>query len=331
MNGLAIISIAVGLFVIVLIAKGLRIIKQSEAMVVERLGKYHATLTAGINIIIPFIDQPRKSTWRYLRETGDGRRFAKMEMKDRIDLRETVFDFPKQNVITRDNVVTEINALIYFQIVDPIKSVYEINNLPNAIEKLTQTTLRNVIGEMDLDDCLSSRDTINMKLRAILDEATNKWGVKVNRVELQDINPPRDIKEAMEKQMRAERNRRAQIIDAEGTKRAAILEAEGNRDADINEAEGIKQSQILKAEGEAKARVAVAEAEAEAIRRIAEAVAQTKADPTQYLIAMKYIETLEKMMDGQHGQNKIVFMPYEASSLIGSVGGIKELIEIQKS
>lgn len=330
MTGLTIISIAISVFVVVLIAKGLRIIKQSEAMVVERLGKYHKTLAAGINIIIPFIDQPRSTTWRSVREAADGRRFTAMKMLDRIDLRETVFDFPKQNVITRDNVVTEINALIYFQIVDPIKSVYEISNLPNAIEKLTQTTLRNVIGEMDLDDCLSSRDTINMKLRAILDEATNKWGVKVNRVELQDINPPHDIKEAMEKQMRAERNRRAQIIDAEGTKKAAILEAEGSRDADINQAEGIKQSQILKAEGEAKARIAVAEAEAEAIRRIAEAVKEMKTDPTQYLIAVRYIETLEKMMDGEKGQNKIVFMPYEASSLMGSLGGLKELMDVQK-
>lgn len=330
MSPLLVISIAFGLFVLVLIGKGLRIIKQSEAMVIERFGKFHKVLAAGINIIIPFIDQPRKSTWRILRQTADGRKFASIQMKDRIDLRETVFDFPKQNVITRDNVVTEINALIYFQIVDPLKSVYEINNLPNAIEKLTQTTLRNVIGELDLDDCLSSRDTINMKLRAILDEATNKWGVKVNRVELQDINPPRDIKEAMEKQMRAERDRRAQIIDAEGSKKAQILEAEGRKGADINQAEGVKQAKILRAEGEATARLRVAEAEAEAIQKIATAVADTKADPTQYLIAMKYIETLEKIMDGQNGQQKVVFMPYEASGLMGSVGGIKELLDVNK-
>ena len=330
MTGFTIIAIAIGIFVVVLIAKGLRIIKQSEAMVIERLGKYHKTLNAGINIIFPFIDQPRQSTWRMSREGADGRRYAVVKMKERIDLRETVFDFPKQNVITRDNVVTEINALIYFQIVDPLKSVYEINNLPNAIEKLTQTTLRNVIGELNLDDCLSSRDTINMKLRAILDEATNKWGVKVNRVELQDINPPRDIKEAMEKQMRAERDRRAQIIDAEGSKKAQILEAEGRKGADINQAEGVKQAKILRAEGEATARIRVAEAEAEAIQKIAQAVAETKADPTQYLIAMKYIETLEKIMDGQSGQQKVVFMPYEASGLMGSVGGIKELLDVNK-
>ncbi|MDA8695718.1 paraslipin, partial [Flavobacteriales bacterium] len=185
---------------------------------------------------------------------------------------------------------------------DPVKSVYEISNLPNAIEKLTQTTLRNVLGELDLDECLSSRDTINTKLRAILDEATNKWGVKVNRVELQDINPPQDIKEAMEKQMRAERSRRAQIIEAEGTKTAAILQAEGQKGADINQAEGERQAAILQAEGRANARLQVAEAEAKAIRMVAEAVSTTKADPTQYLIAVRYVEALEKMMETFHVQ-----------------------------
>ena len=242
-------------------------------------------------------------------------------------MRETVFDFSRQSVITKDNVVTEINALIYFQIVDPVKSVYEINNLPNAIEKLTQTTLRNVLGELDLDQCLSSRDTINTRLRAILDEATNKWGVKVNRVELQDINPPQDIKEAMEKQMRAERSRRAQIIEAEGTKTAAILEAEGRKGADINQAEGERQATILAAEDRAQARLQVAEAEAEAIRKIAEAVATTKADPTQYLIAVRYVEALEKMMDTSNDKSRVVFMPYEASGMMGSVGSIKELLK----
>lgn len=256
-----------------------------------------------------------------------GERVVAYQMLDRIDMRETVFDFSRQSVITKDNVVTEINALIYFQIVDPVKSVYEINNLPNAIEKLTQTTLRNVLGELDLDQCLSSRDTINTRLRAILDEATNKWGVKVNRVELQDINPPQDIKEAMEKQMRAERSRRAQIIEAEGTKTAAILEAEGRKGADINQAEGERQATILAAEGRAQARLQVAEAEAEAIRKIAEAVATTKADPTQYLIAVRYVEALEKMMDTSNDKSRVVFMPYEASGMMGSVGSIKELLK----
>ena len=327
MEGYSFISIALLILSTVVVVRGLRIVKQSEALVIERLGRYRNTMTAGINILIPFVDRPRASVWRYASENALGERVVAYKMLDRIDLRETVFDFPRQSVITRDNVVTEINALIYFQIVDPVKSVYEINNLPNAIEKLTQTTLRNVLGELDLDECLSSRDTINTKLRAILDEATNKWGVKVNRVELQDINPPQDIKEAMEKQMRAERSRRAQIIEAEGTKTAAILEAEGRKGADINQAEGERQATILAAEGRANARLKVAEAEADAIRQIAEAVSKTKADPTQYLIAVRYVEALEKMMDTSNDKSRVVFMPYEASGMMGSVGSIKELLK----
>jgi regulator of protease activity HflC (stomatin/prohibitin superfamily) len=327
MEGYSFISIALLILSTVVVVRGLRIVKQSEALVIERLGRYRTTMTAGINILIPFVDRPRASVWRYASENALGERVVAYKMLERIDLRETVFDFPRQSVITRDNVVTEINALIYFQIVDPVKSVYEINNLPNAIEKLTQTTLRNVLGELDLDECLSSRDTINTKLRAILDEATNKWGVKVNRVELQDINPPQDIKEAMEKQMRAERSRRAQIIEAEGTKTAAILEAEGRKGADINQAEGQRQATILEAEGRANARLKVAEAEAEAIRKISEVVSKTKADPTQYLIAVRYVEALEKMMDTSNDKSRVVFMPYEASGMMGSVGSIKELLK----
>lgn len=324
-----ILSIVLLIIAIAIVVKGVRIVQQSETMVIERLGRYHKTLAAGINIIIPIVDRPRPIAWRSLREQS-GRRVLQYQNKERVDMRETVFDFPKQGVITKDNVVTEINALIYFQVVDPIKAIYEINNLPNAIEKLTQTTLRNVIGELELDECLTSRDTINMKLRTILDEATNKWGVKVNRVELQDINPPMDIKEAMEKQMRAERTRRAQIIEAEGMKRAAILKAEGQRDAEINEAEGNKQSRVLRAQGDAEARLAIAAAEAEAIRRIADAVSQTKADPTQYLIAVRYIETLEQILREGGAGSKTVFMPYEASGLMSSVGGLKELLEASK-
>ena len=323
----SIISTFILIFAALIVIKGIRIVKQSESMIIERLGKYSSTLEAGINVIIPIIDKPRTVQWRYAVEDGQGRRYVTYKSRERIDLRETVFDFPKQSVITKDNVVTEINALIYFQIVDPVKSVYEINNLPNAIEKLTQTTLRNVIGELELDDCLASRDTINNKLRIILDDATNKWGVKVNRVELQDINLPQDIKEAMEKQMRAERNRRAQIIEAEGTKKATVLNAEGQKEAAINEAEGHKQAKILYAEGEATARIKVAEAEAQAIQKIASAVVETKADPAQYLIAIKYIDTLEQILrEGGAGQ-KTVFMPYEASGLMSSVGGLKELLE----
>ncbi len=324
-----IILLLIALFVLFIVAKGIRIVQQSEAMVVERLGKYHSTLTAGINIIIPIIDRPREIVFRFTRDLPDGNKYVQFVKKARIDLRETVYDFPRQNVITRDNVMTEINALLYFQIMDPVKAMYEIENLPMAIEKLTQTTLRNVIGELDLDETLTSRDTINAKLRAILDDASNKWGVKVNRVELQDINPPRDIREAMEKQMRAERDKRAQIIDAEGSKRAAILTAEGVRDAAVSQAEGEKNAQILRAEGEAQARIRIAQGEAEAIRLVTAAIEGSKADPANYLIAMKYIQALEQMVTEGEG-NRTVFMPYEATGVLSSVGGIREMLDAAK-
>ncbi|MFZ1685810.1 MAG: SPFH domain-containing protein [Flavobacteriales bacterium] len=328
MDIMNIVLILLALFVVFLIAKGVRIIQQSEAMVVERLGKYSKTLTAGINIIIPIIDKPREIIFRYTRDLPDGNKYVQFVKKERLDLRETVYDFPKQNVITKDNVMTEINALLYFQMMDPVKAMYEIENLPMAIEKLTQTTLRNVIGELDLDECLTSRDTINGKLRAILDEASNKWGVKVNRVELQDINPPRDIREAMEKQMRAERDKRAQIIDAEGSKRAAVLQAEGVQQAQITTAEGQKQAQILEAEGDAQARIRRAQGEAEAINLMTKAIQGSKADPANYLIAMKYLETLYAMTSGQN--NKVVYIPYEATGVLSSVGGIKDMLDAGK-
>ena len=218
------------------------IIPQSETKIIERLGKYYATLKPGINLVIPFIDRAKSIVTlvngRYAYSTS-------------IDLREQVYDFARQNVITKDNIQMQINALLYFQIVDPFKAVYEINNLPNAIEKLTQTTLRNIIGEMELDQTLTSRDIINTKLRGVLDDATNKWGIKVNRVELQDITPPQSVLQAMEKQMQAERNKRATILTSEGDKQAQILQSEGDKAAMINKAEAAKQRAILNAEGEA--------------------------------------------------------------------------------
>ena len=222
---------------------------------------------------------------------------------------------------------TEINALLYFQIVDPFKAVYEINNLPNAIEKLTQTTLRNIIGELELDETLTSRDTINTKLRAVLDDATNKWGVKVNRVELQDITPPSTVLIAMEKQMQAERNKRALILESEGEKASAILKSEGDKMAVINTAEAQKQKAILEAEGEATARIRKAEAEAIAIQKVTEAVGQST-NPANYLLAQKYIQMLEQLGEGK--QAKTVFLPFEASNLLGSLGGIRELFKEEK-
>lgn len=323
--GILVVLGVLAVFVIFFAVKGFLIIQQSETMVIERLGRYHRTLSSGINILWPLFDKPRQIEWRYVRTGPDGRPLIRKESVKRIDLRETVYDFPKQSVITKDNVVTEINALLYFQITDPAKAVYEIANLPDAIEKLTQTTLRNLIGELDLDETLSSRDTINNKLRAILDDATEKWGVKVNRVELQDISPPPEIRDAMEKQMRAERDRRAAILEAEGMKQANILEAEGTRTAEINKAEGLKQAKILVAEGEAQARIRVAEAEAAAIKMITESIAETRGDPATYLIAIRYIEALKEMVSGQN--NKIVYLPYEATAILGSVGGIRDLLE----
>lgn len=298
---------------------------QSETRVVERLGRFHSVLAPGLNFIVPFIDRPKTIYTRRIENSIGNRTIVKTVATSIIDLREQVYDFPAQQVITRDNVTTEINALLYFQITDPKKAVYEIDNLPNAIEKLTQTSLRNVIGELELDETLSSRDTINSRLQNILDDATNKWGVKVNRVELQDITPPESVREAMEKQMQAERNRRAEILNAEGEKQSLILRSEGEKTSKINQAEAVKEAEILRAEGEAKAIILNAEAEAEAIRRVAEAVAASKTDPATYMLAMKYIETLKEMTSGKDG--KTVYIPYEASSVLSSIGSIKSLFQ----
>ena len=285
--------VAIVLLVIFFTMKAVVIISQSETKVIERLGKYYATLQPGINIIMPFLDHAKEVV------AVKGGRYV---YTSTIDLREQVYDFARQNVITKDNIQMQINALLYFQIVDPFKAVYEINNLPNAIEKLTQTTLRNIIGEMELDQTLTSRDTINTKLRAVLDDATNKWGIKVNRVELQDITPPESVLQAMEKQMQAERNKRATILTSEGEKQAAILQSEGEKASTINRAE----------------------AEAIAINKITEAVGKST-NPASYLIAQKYIQMLSEM--AQNNNQKTIFMPYEATNLMGSIGGIKEMFK----
>ena len=309
--------IAIVILVIIIAKKSLAIIPQSETKIIERLGKYYATLSPGINIIIPFIDRPKEIVVM---------RAGRYMYSRTIDLREQVYDFDRQNVITKDNIQMKINALLYFQIVDPFKAVYEINNLPNAIEKLTQTTLRNIIGEMELDQTLTSRDTINTKLRAVLDDATNKWGIKVNRVELQDITPPESVLAAMEKQMQAERNKRAAILTSEGEKQSAILKSEGEKTSTINRAEAAKQQEILRAEGEAQARIRKAEAEAIAIEKITEAVGKST-NPASYLLAQKYIQMMETLANGE--QTKTIYLPYEATNLMGSIGSIKELFKEQ--
>ncbi len=325
MSSSLIIAVVFVLLAIFVVANGLKIVQQSQVVIIERLGKYYRTLHSGVNIIIPFIDSPRPMRWRFTQRASNGRTIIRSTVVSTIDLRETVYDFPSQSVITRDNIVTEINAVLYFQIIDPIRTVYEIQDLPDAMEKLTQTSLRNVIGEMDLDQTLTSRDIINSKLRSILDDATDKWGVKVTRIELQDINPPRDIRDAMEKQMRAERDKRAQILNAEGQKAALIRESEGRMQESINHAEGNRQAQVLKAKAEAEAKILKAEAEAEAINQITQAVASSGANPTQYLIAMRYLETLKEMTSGQ--DNKTVYLPYEASGVLSSLGGIKDILK----
>ena len=311
--------ISLSIFLIVL---ALVIVQQAEVVIVERLGKFDRVLQSGFNFIIPVLEAPRAIDWKVTQKGFDGSTYSIIQKRTKIDLREAVYDFPRQNVITKDNVSISINALLYFQIVDPKSAVYEIQNLPDAIEKLTQTNLRNLVGQLDLDESLVSRDKINHELRAILDEATNKWGVKVNRVELQDIIPPADIQSAMEKQMKAERDRRAAILEAEGLKKSAVLKAEGEKEAAINRAEGEKQANILRAEGVAQARILEADGEKEAIQRIINALTD-KGQPDKYLIAMKYLETMKTITSGK--DNKIVYMPYEATGILSSVDGIKQM------
>jgi len=314
----------VALFVISGILMCVKVVKQAQCMVIEKFGKFSRILESGLNIIVPVMDSPRAMQWRYKKVDISGVEYVMTSPQTTIDLREQVFDFAKQNVITRDNVTIEIDAMLYFQITDVKAAVYEIANLPDAIEKLCKTSLRNVVGKLTLDECLTSRDKINSELLQVMDDATDKWGVKVNRVELKDITPPLDIQQAMEKQMRAERDRRAAILTAEGEKQAAILQAEGVRESQIKRAEGEKQALVLEATGQAEARIKVADAERNAIQLIQESLGNTGSDPAQYLIAIRYLESLKEMTSGK--DNKVVYVPYEATGVLGSLGGIKDLL-----
>lgn len=305
--------LAFATLIIIVVSKGLIVVRQAEVVIIERLGKYYRTLPSGLHLIVPIFDQARPIHWRYTRSDFRGAVVVTQKIERRIDLRETVYDFPRQNVITSDNVSININALLYFQVTDPYKAVYEIGNLPEAIEKLTQTSLRNVIGELTLDKTFTSRDAINAKLRDILDEATDKWGVKVNRVELQEILPPEEIRAAMEKEMRAERD-----------KRAKILQADGEREYNIRTADGERQAKIARAEGEAQSKLLVADAERKSIELIASAVANTGTDPAQYQIALKYVSAFEQIV--QKG-DKTVVLPYESSALLGSVKTLAEIFK----
>ncbi len=306
--------IAVVIFALVTISAGIKVIRQSECIVIESLGSYNRTLTNGLNFLIPFIEKPRGIYW-----VDQGGIFPTV----RIDLRETVLDIPQQAVITKDNVTIDIDALLYIQVMDPVKATYEIANLPVAVSQLAQTSLRNVIGEMDLDATLGSRDTINTKLKLILDEATDKWGTKVNRVELKNILPPRDIQVAMEKQMQAERERRAQVLEAEGDKQSRIHRSEGVRQEQINLSEGDKAAQVLRAEGEAEAIKTVASAKKSAIEEIKTALGDPKL-ATQFLIATSYLEEFGRFAQKEGDK---VYIPYEASTSLGMIGSIKELLK----
>lgn len=300
-----------GLALLVVAWKTIKIVPQSSVLLIERLGRFHRVASSGLNIIVPLIDSPRSVYWSNVRAGITS-----------IDLREQYIDMPPQPVITRDNVTINVDSVVYWQITDPTKAVYEVADLVGAIVQLTITGMRSVMGEMDLDHTLSSRDQINAKLRIILDEATDKWGVKVTRVDVKNINPPEDVRITMEKQMTAERNRRALILQAEGDKQAAITRAEGEKQAAVTRSEGNKQSAILDAEGASQARQINAAAEAQAIAQIASAIGDRK-QTAQYLITQRYVDSMRDMARTQN--SKVIFMPMETSGVLASVGAFKEV------
>ncbi len=302
MNPVVIFLLAAGVMIFIVVAMSIRIIRPFEKGLVERLGKFQRILDPGLNMIVPFFDTVIK-----------------------VDMREVVLDVPPQRVITQDNVNVEVDAIIYAQVTDPARSRYEIANYIIAATKLAQTNLRNVIGEMQLDACLSSRDDVNAQLRDVLDQATDKWGVKVNRVEMQRIDPPKDITEAMSRQMKAERDKRATILDAEGMRQAEITKAEGSKQAQILEAEGYAEAVKKKADAEKYRQLTVAKGEGEAIATVFSAIHDGK--PDEKLITLKYLEMLPKLAEGE--ANKI-FLPYEASGIISSLAAMVEGIKSDK-
>jgi regulator of protease activity HflC (stomatin/prohibitin superfamily) len=301
----------VGIFLLIVAAKTIKIVPQATVMLIERLGRFNRVAASGLNILVPFLDKARAVYWTNSRGGVTS-----------IDLREQYIDLPPQPVITRDNVTIHVDSVVYWQVTDPIKAVYEMNDLVGGIVQLTITGMRAVMGDMDLDHTLSQRDQINSKLRIILDEATDKWGVKVTRVDVKNINPPEDVRVTMEKQMTAERNRRALVLQAEGERQAAITRAEGEKQAAVTRSEGEKQSNILQAEGLAQARLRQAEAESQAITQVAEAMKE-HGNPAQYLITTRYIESLRDMTKSNNA--KVIFMPVETSSMLSAVGSIKEM------
>ena len=292
------------LVIILIIAfKSIKVVRQSEVYIIERLGKFHKVADAGLTIIIPFLDHVRSV----------------------VSLKQQTMDVPPQGVITKDNVTITIDTVVFYQITDPAKAVYEIQSLKKGIEYLAITTIRDIVGKMDLDETFSSRDGINNKLRAVLDEATDKWGCKIDRVEIKDITPPADIRDAMEKEMNAERNKRAMILESEAQRQSAITIAEGKKQAAILEAEADKEAKIRRAAGEAQAIKEVADAKAKEIQMVYDAM--KKADPNDKLVQLKSLEALEEVAKGD--ANK-VFIPFEATSALSSLGAMKEIVKDEK-
>jgi regulator of protease activity HflC (stomatin/prohibitin superfamily) len=282
---------------IVVVFSGAKMVPQGYEWLVQRFGKYRRTLRPGLGIIIPFVDQ----------------------VGFKVNMKEQVLDVPSQDVITRDNAVVQVNGVVFFQVMDAVKSSYEVNNLTLAILNLTMTNIRTVLGSLDLDESLSKRDEINAKLLVVVDEATTPWGVKVTRIEIKDISPPRDIVEAMARQMKAERDKRANVLEAEGLKQAEVLRANGEKQAAILEAEGRKESAFRDAE----ARERLAEAEAKATMMVSKAIGEGDVQAINYFVANKYTEALQTI--GSSPNQKVVFLPLEATNLMGSIAGIGEL------
>ncbi|MDQ3615561.1 MAG: SPFH/Band 7/PHB domain protein [Actinomycetota bacterium] len=292
--GILVLLVLLVLFAVAVLAKTIRIVPQARAGIVERFGKYKGTLPAGLNVVIPFVDKVR-----YM-----------------IDLREQVVSFPPQPVITEDNLVVSIDTVIYFQVTNPVSATYEIANYIQAVEQLTMTTLRNIVGGMDLEETLTSRDQINSRLRGVLDEATGKWGIRVNRVELKGIDPPPSIKDSMEKQMRADRDKRAVILTAEGQRQSAILTAEGSKQSAILNAEGDRQSQILRAQADRESQILRAQGEGQAIQTVFQAIHDGR--PDQSLLAYQYLQMMPKIAEGD--ANKLWIVPSEIGRALEGLG-----------
>ena len=288
------------IFILIVAFKTIKIVRQSEVYIIERLGRFHKVAGAGLTIIIPFIDKVRSV----------------------VSLKQQTMDVPPQGVITSDNVTITVDTVVFYKITDPAKAVYEIQNLKKSIEYISCTTLRDIIGKMELDETFASRDIINDKLRTILDEATDVWGCKIDRVEIKDITPPADIRDAMEKQMNAERNKRALILEAEGQRQSAITLAEGRKRAAILDAEADREAKIRRATGEADAIKQVAEAKAQEIQMVYDAI--KKSNPDEKLVQLKSLEALKEVAKGD--ANKI-FIPFEATSALGSLGAVNEMLK----